>query len=233
MNTGTAKMMNKMINKMMNKLMNRQADLRLPQDAWPATLLAGAIILQIVVLRAPAGLAPASAGAGIVLACTVGRYNLRKLAVALRGLIMLLLAILVARLLAAPTREALLDWSVYASRLIAAITVALTLLDRIGASGIHRGVARLLSPLPAPLRQPLLDIIAAAVYLIPAASRHLKGSSAAARVRYARGRRFLPSTNTIGVVRAGLFSLASLPPRRAEAMVVRGLAGGPLRERKR
>ncbi|TVR70392.1 MAG: hypothetical protein EA427_05750 [Spirochaetaceae bacterium] len=187
-----------------------------------AILTAGAIMLQVVVLRLPDTLAPLAASLGVILALTTGKYGALKLLRTLRPLLLILLAVLLSRLVADPSGETLFRWLAYTSRLIAAVTVALSLLRRIGPTGLLRGIALLVRPLPLSVRRPIVDILTAAIYLIPAAQRVMAGSSAAARIRLS-GDSTHPLKRIIAVARASVISLASLPPRRAEAMVVRGL----------
>lgn len=129
-------------------------------------------------------------------------------------------AVLVVRVLADPAFDTVAAWSEYAARIMAAVIVAFTALRLIGTAGVQDGLMLLLSPLPRLLRRPLLDVTTAALYVIPAVGRHLGGSRRAARIRLIRGGRG-PVRRTAMIARAGFISVAALPPRRAEAMVVR------------
>lgn len=188
-----------------------------------AILVLGAFTLQLVLLRVDGpGIAPAVTAAATLLAMTVGRYSPGRLIGSLKGLLFMLIAVLVARLVTDFSVTTFHIWLSYASRILSAVMVALTLIGRVGPGGVQRGITALLTPFPAVVTRPVLDMIATTIYLLPAVRRQLTGSVAVARVRLSRS-----GTGTLQriamISRAGLVSLVALPAQRAEAMLVRGL----------
>lgn len=187
-----------------------------------AVILAAALVMQAGILFLPAALAPPVAAGAVLLTLTAGSYRARSLLRVLRPLLIMLLAVLFTRLLLDPSLEAFRGWLAYTSRLLAAVCVALIMLRRMGPSGVIRGLSLLLTPLPRALRRPVRDLLAAAIFFIPAARQVLGGSAEAAKIRLSREYTGAPG-RTVAVSRASLITLAALPPRRAEAMVVRRL----------
>ncbi len=182
-----------------------------------------ALIFQVIILKLVS--LPHIAAALIsaaVLTFLVGGESPVGLVRKVRPLVVLLLVVLLARLIADYSLVSLLAWVSYASRILAAVFVALTLLGRIGSTGIRRGLKSLISPLPRRIKQPLLDLVTAALFLIPTVRRRMVDARSAATIRLSRSRTG-PLRRTVMVSRAVLTALATLPPRRAEAMVVRGL----------
>ncbi|WP_146049529.1 hypothetical protein [Alkalispirochaeta sphaeroplastigenens] len=205
----------------------------LRSDAFCATLLLGAILLQAILLAVTAPpLALAAGAAALFLAVWPGGCRPGYLWRSLRGLLVMLGAVLVARLISSPSLETFLAWASYAARLTAAVTVALTLVNLCGPSGVLRGLTRLTAPLPRCCTRPVLDMTASAVFLMPALRRRLEESRDAARIRLSStctGKK--PLQRVLLVSRASLVSIAELPRQRAEAMVVRGALGGGTREK--
>lgn len=191
-------------------------------------VVVAALAVQIVVLNLPESWTVAVAVTIPAIALGAGLFRPRQLIRATGGVIIMLLAVLAARQIAEPGWAAFRSWMPYSSRILSAVMIALVLIQAFGPSAVHRGLSGLLRPLPRSLRIPLLDIVAAAMYLIPAARRHMSASNAAARIRLSRSRYGI-LRRTVAVSRAGLVSVASLPPLRAEAMVVRGLTGDRIR----
>ncbi|SIP97514.1 hypothetical protein SAMN05920897_10253 [Alkalispirochaeta americana] len=193
-------------------------------DTSCAALLLGALLLQALLLAITSPvLALAAAGGGILLAIHPGGYTPKRLWKTLGGLLIMMGAVLAARLLSDPSMETLAAWTSYAARLTAAVTVALTLLSLCGPSGVLRGLARLVTPLPSGITRPVLDLTASAVYLMPALRKRLEESRGAAQIRLSaacHGKGALQRVLLIS--RASLISIAELPRQRAEAMVVRG-----------
>ncbi|MFP4151745.1 MAG: hypothetical protein ACLFR8_08250 [Alkalispirochaeta sp.] len=191
--------------------------------------LAGMIAIQIGLLRISSPIVAAAALALLWLVAGIRGLPLRRTLPAMRGVLVLLVPVLLFRFLSlgfSPTT--FFPWAAYTIRLVAAVIAAQLLLHEIGPTGVRRGLAFFLRPLPRIVAEPTEAIAASALYLIPGVLARISAVRGAARVRFGGGERGDRGRGALirrhaGIYRAVLLGLFSIPQGRAEAMVVRGV----------
>jgi hypothetical protein len=189
-------------------------------------LLAMMVAQVLVLLVLPHSWAPAAA----ILPALVVRFlcgGWRRTGRIVLGLSLIALPVVVARLVSTPPLAlgglARVTWILdYPGRLIAAGLIAEAFLVTRGTLGLYRGLRGLLRPFPAGMAAVVGDIALAALYLIPTITRRFQESHRIARLRFAGTRRRWGARRA-ATLRAALVSSSSVPRRRAEAMVVRGM----------
>lgn len=192
--------------------------------AGAAATLGVLFAVQIALLVLPAPFVLPVFLPGVLLAAVVARCHPGRLLWRIRGLVIILCAVLVARLLSHPSWDTVYQWGVYAARLALAVVVVVAVVHRWGAPVVYRGVAVVCAPLPRAVATPLVDVVSSAVFLIPrlmAVLREVRGTSTVRLARAPGGvvQRFA------AVGRCTVIAVAQMPRPRGEAMVVRGLVG--------
>ena len=147
-----------------------------------------------------------------------------EIARVLKSIAVVTAPVLVVRLIAAPGLGTATMWADYAAGLAAAALLAVAYLRFRGARGVQRALS---GRRRSGRRTPVADMVRSALFLLPEVSRRLRDARDAARVRLSGGGRIPAVRRTLVHVRASFASLAVVPRRRAEAMVVRGIIGSP------
>lgn len=200
----------------------------LQQRSRPSYFLLLVVVLaaQILVLGTsdPIGVFPLL-GVSISISRIVG-VSFRNIAATVSRIVLIVTPVLVVRLIVGmPLIGALLDWSLYAGRLVAAAVIARGYYHAVGATGIYQGLSVPLQLLPRSVAYQLGHIVSSSLYLIPGVTSSIRTTFMAARLRYARrfGTKRNDLARTASVFRTVLIALLSVPQGRAEAMVIRGL----------
>lgn len=192
------------------------------RETRASLIILAAVMIQIMILRAGAAATLIALSASTTAAITLGGYRFRRLLRTLRGLLVILTAVLLTRLLAEFSLATVQEWALYTARLLSAVMIAVTALGMEGTVGIERGLRYLMRPVPLFIRRPILDLMSSTLFVLPVVRRRFTESSTAARIRLtAPG--IKTSTRLVYTVRSVLVSVAAIPRDRAEAMVVRGL----------
>lgn len=169
---------------------------------------------------------------GALGAARVAGASPRRLARVVRVVAILTGPVLVVRLATDFSGTTVAQWGDYTSRLITAAAVATALLAARGTTGVARGLS--LATRIVPTRRPVLaDIVVSALYVLPVVTRRLRDAWDAGRIRIpasgpTRGvhRGSAARRRLTAAPRAAFLSVATVPRRRAEAMVVRGVVKG-------
>jgi hypothetical protein len=192
------------------------------RDTRAALVVITTVATQIILLRIGGTAALIALVGSVIIAVTLGRNRPRQLLRTVRGLLVILTAVLLTRLVVEFSLSTFQGWAIYTARLLSAVMIALTALGLVGSDGIVRGLRFLLIPVPGVFRRPILDLVGSTLYVLPVVRRRFIASTSAARIRLAASGRKGPS-RAVFIVRSVLVSIAAIPRQRAEAMVVRGL----------
>ncbi|MFO8043924.1 MAG: hypothetical protein R6U25_12030 [Alkalispirochaeta sp.] len=189
--------------------------------------LLGAIVLQLtlvtivpypwsVVAIVPAWLAAQFAGMSLRSAARLGR-----------AILIVTIPVLLVRLIAAYELSTVITWIDYAAGLLSAAWVAGAYLAYRKPSGVQLALSALAGATPFRWSHTVADMVRSALFLLPEVIRRMRDGRDAARLRYARARHVSAVRRILSVVRATFVSLSTVPQRRAEAMIVRGLIDAP------
>lgn len=200
--------------------------LRSPSRIQSCIALIIVVAAQIVVLRMSSAVGVLALLALATVGSRVAGVSSRRVIATVYRIVLIVLPIFLVRLIVGtPLSAAMIEWTVYAGRLVTAAIIAQGYYSALGASGIFRGLSVPLRLLPRQIAYPLGHIVSSSLYLIPGVTNTIRTTFNAARVRDARDLR----DRTIGigqsasVIRTGMIALLSIPQGRAEAMVIRGL----------
>jgi|GEM_PF-3471062 len=161
----------------------------------------------------------------VVTVIVVRGYSRRRLFSWFRGLLVLLLAVLLARSLGNGIVSQLRPWALYSLRLLTSLAIAFIAYEELGLVSIVRTVSLAATLLPgAALRRFVDDTIRSVLFLLPVVSRRLRAAREAYVLRRAHLRR-----NALGgvgrwtgrLIIVYISSLAALPRGRAEALLIR------------
>lgn len=189
--------------------------------------LVGAIALQLtlvtivpypwsVVALVPAWLVAQFAGMSLRSAARLGR-----------AILIVTIPVLLVRLIATYELSTLIAWIDYVAGLLSAAWVAGAYLAYRKPSGVQQALTAIADATPFRWSHTAADMVRSALFLLPEVIRRMRDGRDAARIRYARARHVSAVRRTLSVVRASFVSLSTVPQRRAEAMIVRGLIKAP------
>lgn len=171
---------------------------------------------QWLVLAYPAAAAAALATA--MIGALLGAPWKRALrAVAMIGV--LTIPVLIARLSADRSFDAVVQYAWYALRIVGAAAAAVIVLGVFGSRALFAGLATVLSVFGPRARQRVIELGGAVAGLAPATIATARAARDAARLRYAGSRSWLRRLS--GLVRATLIAVLELPEQRTDAILIR------------
>ncbi len=195
--------------------------------ATELTFLFGAIVIQTALV----GLIPEPwavlALLPSFLLAHLGGMPLRSVLRLGRAILIITLPVLLVRSIAAFRIETLISWADYAAGLLSAGWVAGAYLAYRKSSGVQLALTAAARAIPFRGGQTVADMVRSALFLLPEVFRRLRDGRDAAGIRFSRGRKRSALVQVMATVRAAFVSLSSVPHRRAEAMIVRGIIRPP------
>ncbi len=191
------------------------------------TFLIGAILSQMVLVTlipepwAVIALIPS------FLVARIGGMSRRSAARLGRAILIVTLPVLLVRSIAAFGISTLISWTDYAAGLLSAAWVAGAYLSYRKSSGVQLALTAVTRAIPFRWGQTVADMVRSALFLLPEVLRRLRDGRDAAGIRFSRGRKRSALPRLVAIVRATFVSLSTVPQRRAEAMIVRGIIRPP------
>ena len=164
---------------------------------------------------------PAAAAAALTIA-TIGALFGAPWKRALRAVLMigvLTIPVLIARLAADRSVDALTQYGWYALRLVGAASAAAIVLGVFGSRALFRGLATVISVFGPRVAQRVAALGGAVAGLVPATVATALAARDAARLRYAGSHYWLRRLS--GLVRATLIAVLELPEQRTDAILIR------------
>lgn len=189
--------------------------------------LTGAIVLQLLLVTA----VPYPWSIAVIvpswLLSRLAGMSLRSAARLGRAILVVTVPVLLVRLIASFELTTLVSWMDYAAGLLSAAWVAGAYLAYRKASGVQLALTAIAGATPFRWSHTAADMVRSALFLLPEVLRRMRDGRDAARLRFARTGNISAVHRILAVVRATFVSLSSVPQRRAEAMIVRGLINPP------
>lgn len=189
--------------------------------------LIGAISLQMVLVTAiPEPWAVIAVAPSFLLARFGGMT--RRSAIRLgRAILLVTLPVLVVRSITTFRIATVISWTDYAAGLLSAAWVAGGYLAYRTSSGVQLALTAVTRAIPFQWGQIAADMVRSALYLLPEVLRRFRDGRDAAGIRFARTEKRSALRRLLAIVRATFVSLSTVPQRRAEAMIVRGIIRPP------
>lgn len=189
--------------------------------------LTAAITVQLVLVTAiPEPWAVATIVPALLLA-RLGSVSWRSALRLGRAILLITLPVLLVRLITAFETETVVSWADYAAGLLSAGWVAAGYLAYRTAAGVQLALTAVARAIPFQWGHTATDMVRSALFLLPEVMRRLRDGRDAARIRFSRTGKRSALHNVLPLVRATFVSLSSVPQRRAEAMIVRGIVRPP------
>ncbi|MEX2442058.1 MAG: hypothetical protein WD492_00525 [Alkalispirochaeta sp.] len=189
--------------------------------------LLGAIVVQLILVTAiPAPWSVVMPAPTLLLARFAGMSNRSALRLG-RAILIVTVPVLLVRLIAVYRIETVVSWLDYAAGLLSAGWVAGAYLAYRKPTGVQLALTALARAIPYRLGYATADMVRSALFLLPEVLRRMRDGRDAARIRFARTRGTSTLRRVLAVVRASFVSLSTVPRRRAEAMIVRGIIEHP------